>query len=360
MRLGGGDGRGRKAAEPEPGPQPEPEPEQEPVSDLTLEPGYDPTLEPEPQLEPRTEPETEPAPQQPQQGEPAPDELVEEGVPPTSACLLCSVKVGTNHLAQHFAECFDEHCPVDVAPGDEDGLVQSHSVALCAQSEELDALRVALFDESTLGEPIPASVVMVILEKLDMATLGRLGCVSRGWQKLCRVSCRVHCAHEVRQLAQLLPDRHMQFALEFVGRTAAEQNRRVCQLEQRKWPFTGDAVTIEVKTLTGKCNVYHICSAQTGGSTRVGVLGAICAGDLCRLVHNDEGCPVEQILLMDRDNGRAMLHWDVPLIFYTTPDAEGHICVEMGLLSARHPLDRESVTSFETLVRKRGALVLER
>jgi hypothetical protein len=271
------------------------------------------------------------------------------------ACLLCGVQMGADHIAEHFAQCFDEHSPVDAAPAvDTDELTQTHSAAVRKEAEQIGALQVALFDESALGKPFPSSVILIILQMLDMPTLGRLGCVSRGWQKHCRASCRVRCAHEVGQLVQLLPARHRQLGSQYLGRTPAEQCRGVCRLEELEARWAAPEIQIFVKNLAGKTGSWCIRPAEAAVHNRFGVLSTICTGDLYHLVHEWDKITLEQMLLMNGATGRAMRHWDVPLLFYARAAYGAGVpretlCVKFDLLlgTSVSRSDPESMAAFE-------------
>ena len=191
---------------------------------------------------------------------------------------------------------------------------------------------------------------------LDIATLARLGSVSRGWQKVCRARCRVICAHEVSQLAQLLPARHERVASEYLGRTPTDQCRGVYRLEQQVasgcWAAT---MTIRIKTLTGKYATWRVSSTAAAGTARFGVLGDICVGDLVHLIGNVSGAPVDQILLASSNSFRPAVHFDVPLMFYAVPeqrDDDFHISFEMLLRNSVNALDHESMEAFEATRRE--------
>jgi hypothetical protein len=282
------------------------------------------------------------------------------GTGPTWAgpcCLLCHAHVGAEHIAEHFAQCFDEHCPVDSAPAADDTseLTQPHSAAVRRETEEADAREVALFDESLLGGPIPSFVVTRILQALDMPSLGQLGRVTRGWERASRAHCRVRCAYKASKLAGLLPARHVQLASDYLGRTHDEQCRCVCQLERQSAHARCAAqVTIYVKSFNGKRIWWRVrctpAAAVNNAPAPLGVLGVICLGDLCYLIQDKSGVPAGEQLLVDTSTCRRAVHWDVPLAFCAVPRRScNEVYIEFDLLLATsvNGPERHGIDAFE-------------
>lgn len=292
-----------------------------------------------------------------------------EPEPEPGTCLLCGAQVGVDHIAEHFTKCFDEHCPVDTTTPSVDvaELTQTHSVASRKEMEEIDQLQSALFDESSLGgELIPSSVILSMLQMLDMPTLMNLGSVNRGWQRVCRASSRVRCAHALSQLVQLLPARHRPLACDYLGHTSADQCRGTYRLEQQQMgkPRWAGSVDIFVRYGDG-CNTRMAAwrvTTHSSTSTAVGVvdsswsrfgtLGVVCVGDLHSLIQDKIGIPPDMLFLVDRSRLRPAVHLDVPLICYAEPYLDGDmVCVSFVMLmpTSVNRIDRESKQAYEAM-----------
>jgi hypothetical protein len=304
-----------------------------------------------------------------------------DGARGRARCPLCDRWVVAEHIAEHFTRCFDEHSPRPAAA--EDAFVamggrertQARSVAVHQRVKQADASQeeVALFDESALGVHVPSSVIALILQPMDMSTLVKLGIVNRGWRKACRTRCRVRCAHEVSQLARLLPARHRQQQIvsdlpnssyyyllpewhrqivsDYLGRTPAAQCRGVYRLEQQLAQGCWAAeVFVYVKHLNGRFGGWRVRStAEAQPSTQFGVLGAICVGDLHDMIHQSQGTDVNCILLLSTSTFRPALHSDVPLMFYATPKQRGNVVsVEFNVL-----MRTRSMVAFEAVRNQR-------
>ena len=112
-------------------------------------------------------------------------------------CILCGVYVRLSHQASHFSQCFDSF-QVEAVPPPPQHVAQRRMHNRATEDQG------SLVGEH-LADRVPTAIFWSIMLYCDTNTLGRLACVSRGWQRTSAVGLQQRLAQHDTEWQQLLP-----------------------------------------------------------------------------------------------------------------------------------------------------------